>query len=77
MPNRLNNWTYNDVIKILRAQHFQLQHTRGSHYYYVGIVNGKMRQVCVPYHGKIAFKPRTVKGMMLQSGLSESIWGMD
>lgn len=76
MPNRLNNWTYADVIKILKKEHFKLQHVRGSHHYFVGIIGGVMRQVCVPYHGKTAFKPRTLKGMILQSGMTENDWGI-
>jgi predicted RNA binding protein YcfA (HicA-like mRNA interferase family) len=77
MPNRLNNWTYKDVVKVLKKHNFILTHVRGSHYYYVGTVKMIMRQVCVALHGKESFKPRTLKSMILQSGLTEKEWGIE
>lgn len=76
MPNRLHNWTYKDVTRVLKEQRFQLQHVRGSHHYFVGSTKGTMRQVCVPRHGKEAFKPRTLKAMIAQSGLGETERGI-
>ncbi len=74
MPNNLNNWTYRDVIDVLKEYGFHLNHTRGSHHYFIGTVAKTLRQVCVPYHGSIAIKPRTMKGIMLQSGMSKEQW---
>jgi predicted RNA binding protein YcfA (HicA-like mRNA interferase family) len=74
MPNRLNNWKYKDVIVVLKEQGFILNHTRGSHYYFYGIIKGVPHNVCVPYHGSLALKPRTMKGIILQSGISQSVW---
>ena len=76
MPNGIFNWTFNDVVTILKENKFYLNHTRGSHFYYVGYYENKMRQVCVPKHGKLALKPRTMKGIITQSGLPKKIWGI-
>ena len=74
MPNRLNNWRYNDVARFLRDHHFVLNHTRGSHYYFYGAISSVSRHVCVPYHGSLAIKPRTMKGIILQSGIAQKEW---
>jgi predicted RNA binding protein YcfA (HicA-like mRNA interferase family) len=74
MPNRLHNWAYKDVTDYLRGQGFQLNHTRGSHHYFIGHKSGKLRNVCVPYHGSVAIKPRTMKGIILQSGIDTKEW---
>ncbi len=74
MPNNLNNWTYRDVVDVLKAHGFILNHTRGSHFYFIGHVQKTFRQVCVPYHGSIAIKPRTMKGIIAQSGIRKEEW---
>ena len=74
MPHGLKNWTYSDIVDVLREHKFNLNHTRGSHYYFVGHTRGVYRQVCVPYHGSATLKPRTVKGIILQSGIPKEIW---
>jgi predicted RNA binding protein YcfA (HicA-like mRNA interferase family) len=33
-----------------------------------------LRQVCVPLHGKKSIKPRTLKGIIIQSGISQKEW---
>ncbi|OHA17012.1 MAG: hypothetical protein A3C79_01885 [Candidatus Taylorbacteria bacterium RIFCSPHIGHO2_02_FULL_45_28] len=76
MPKGAFNWTFNDVVAVLKENGFHLNHIKGSHYFYVGYIDGKARQVCVAKHGKISFKPRTFKGMMEQSGLSRDKWGL-
>ena len=76
MPKRVFNWTFNDVIRVLKDNGFNLNHIEGSHHYYVGTVEGRMHQVCVAYHGKASLKPRTLKGIMRQSGLSKENWGL-
>lgn len=76
MPNKVFNWTFNDVVAVLKENGFSLNHIKGSHYFYVGFVNKKMHQVCVPKHGNLVFKPKTLKGMVLQSGLTKEKWGM-
>ena len=74
MPRRLYNWTPEDVIRFLKDNGFVLNHTRGSHYYYVGYHGGVLRQVCVPFHGSRILKPRTLKGIIRQSGISQREW---
>jgi predicted RNA binding protein YcfA (HicA-like mRNA interferase family) len=76
MPNGVNNWTFNDVVSVLKENGFKFNHTRGSHFYYVGYYEGKMRQVCVPKHGNLSLKPRTFKGIMSQSGLPKNLWSL-
>jgi len=71
MPKRLFNWTFTDVEKFLRKNGFSLGNVKGSHYYYVG---SKSRIVQVPFHGSKALKPRTLKGIIRQSGISQDIW---
>ena len=74
MPNGINNWTYQNVVDILKEHKFKLNHIRGSHHYFIGHVDGVYRQVCVPYHGTLSLKPRTMKGIIMQSRISKSIW---
>jgi len=74
MPRGANNWTYDDVVDFLKEHNFKLNHIRGSHYYYVGHTNGVYRQVCVPYHSRVALKPRTLKGIIKQSGIFKEVW---
>jgi len=74
MPNNLFNWTFDDVVEFLKEHGFALNHTNASHYYYIGHRNGMLRNVCVPYHGKNSIKPRTLKGIISQSGIPKNIW---
>lgn len=74
MTRGVFNWTFSNVTDVLKENGFVLNHIEGSHYFYIGHVNGKMHQVCVPRHGKAAFKPRTFKGMITQSGLPKKAW---
>ena len=74
MPNNINNWTYKDVVTFLKEHQFVLNHTRGSHYYFVGTVDKVLRHVCVPYHGSLSIKPRTMQSIIVQSGIEKDIW---
>ena len=76
MPNGIKNWRYQNVVDLLKDNNFRLNHVRGSHYYFVGHVGGRQRQVCVPFHGSQSIKPRTMKGIILQSGLDKKVWGI-
>lgn len=64
MPNGVNNWTFNDVVEVLKENGFKLNHQKGSHVFYVGHYEKLMRQVCVPKHGNLVIKPRTMKGII-------------
>jgi predicted RNA binding protein YcfA (HicA-like mRNA interferase family) len=69
------NWTFQDVVDFLKQHNFRLTHNKGSHYYYLGNVDGKQRYVEVPYHGRSVLKPKTLKdGIAHQSGIPESYW---
>jgi len=76
MPKGVFNWKFTEVVTILKENGFRLNHTKGSHCFYVGYVNNKTRQVCVQKHGSMTFKPRTLKSMIEQSGLSKDKWGL-
>ncbi len=76
MANGVFNWTYSDVVSVLKDNGFHLNHIKGSHHFFVGSVNGRMHQVCVAKHGNQVFKPRTLNGMISQSGLSRKVWGL-
>ena len=49
MPKGLFNWTFDKVVDFLKEHNFSLNYVNSSHYYYRGFVDGKMRQVCIPY----------------------------
>lgn len=70
----LVNWTYGEVVDFLKENSFSLNHSNGSHFYYRGFVDNKMRQVCIPFHGSKSIKPRTMRGIILQSGISKENW---
>jgi len=74
MPKNLFNWTFRDVEKILKENSFTLNYTSASHYFYTSHYEGILRNVCVPYHGTRSIKPRTLKGIILQSGLPKEKW---
>lgn len=74
MPRGLFNWTAEDAIRFLKEYKFSHIHTKGSHMFYFGHHNGQPRQVCVPFHGKRVLKPRTLKGIIQQSGIPQKEW---
>lgn len=74
MAKKLFNFTFRDVDSFLKEKGFHLNYTNGSHYYYVGHYQKILRHVCVPFHGSKTIKPRTLKGIILQSGISQSEW---
>lgn len=76
MPNGVFNWKFQDVVDILKAHNFILNHTRGSHFYYIGHAQKMYRQVCVPFHAGQTIKPRTLKGIVIQSGIPKKEWGI-
>jgi len=74
MTKRIFNWTFTDVEKFLKKHSFSYANTKGSHYYYSGKYGSEPRIVQVPFHGSKAFKPRTFKGIVRQSGIPLDIW---
>ena len=74
MTKRLFNWTFDNAVDFLKEHDFRLNYTNASHYYYVGYYEKILRQVCVPFHGKKSLKPRTLKGIILQSGIPQKEW---
>ena len=70
------NWTYKDVVEILKEHGFFRNYIDSSHHYYIRVLNGRTYQVMVPYHGSKAFKPKTLSGMIVQSGLTRADWGL-
>ena len=74
MPKGIFNWTFADVVGFLKKNNFVYSHVKGSHYYYVSDYGGKPRIIQVPFHGSRAFKPRTLKGIIEQSGIPKEKW---
>ncbi|TSC91197.1 MAG: hypothetical protein CEN90_579 [Parcubacteria group bacterium Licking1014_17] len=74
MPRNYFNWTAEEVMRFLKKHGFSLNHTHGSHYYYVGHYGKQFQQVCIPFHGQRSLKPRTLKAIILQSGIPKEIW---
>ncbi len=74
MAKDVFNWTFTDVVKFLKNHNFVHSNTKGSHYYYTGHYGSKPRIVHVPFHGSKTFKPRTLKGMIAESGIDKKIW---
>jgi len=56
-----------DVVRALRRSGFTLTHIEGSHHYLVSPA-GKL--VTVPVHGKKILKPKTLKSILEQAGLT-------
>ena len=74
MPKKFFNWTFRNVEAFLKEKGFKLNYTNASHFYYTGYQNGILRNVCVPFHGNKSIKPRTLKGIILQSGINQKEW---
>ena len=68
------NWTYREVVAVLRKHGFRESHTDSSHVIYVKIESTKQFLVCVPYHGSAAIKPRTMKSIIEDSGIPKVKW---
>ena len=74
MPRGVHNWTFRDVEHFLKEHGFHLNDTNGSHYYYICHIGGVLRNVCAPFHSSKSIKSRTLKGIILQSGISQKEW---
>lgn len=74
MPRGVFNWSFSDISNFLKDHHFSLNHVEGGHYFYIGHYGGLFRQVCVPFHGSRAINPRTLKGIIRQSGIPKDMW---
>ena len=74
MQKGLFNWTFDKVVDFLKERNFSLNYVNSSHYYYIGFIDKKMRQVCIPFHGSKSIKPRTMMGIIRQSGISKKEW---
>jgi predicted RNA binding protein YcfA (HicA-like mRNA interferase family) len=74
MPSGLFNWTFGDVEHFLKENGFFLHYTNASHFYYTGYYKGILRNVCVPFHAQKSLKPRTLKGIIFQSGIPKEKW---
>ena len=74
MTRGVFNWTFDDVVRFLKDRGFTLNHVEGSHYFYTGTIDSRLRQVLVHFHGGKAIKPRTLKSMIDQSGIPKKEW---
>ena len=74
MSKEFNNWTFSDVIKVLRKNGFLFHKSRGSHFQYKKKINGKMHLVVVQSHGKKSIPVGTMHSIIRQSGLDKKVW---
>ena len=74
MTRGIFNWTFDDVVRFLKDRDFSLNDVTGSHYFYVGKSGSEIRQVSVPFHGRKSIKPRTMEGIIRQSGILRREW---
>lgn len=58
MTRGKRNWTFRQVQTFLQAHGFFLHHIRGSHHYFRGAYNGKLRMAHVQYHGAGSYTPK-------------------
>lgn len=74
MPRGLHNWNAGAVVKFLKRNGFTNSHTRGSHFYYFRKTKTRSYLVTVPTHSKESIHPKTMKSIIVQSGLPQSEW---
>jgi predicted RNA binding protein YcfA (HicA-like mRNA interferase family) len=74
MSKNVFNWKFSDVVDFLEKHNFRYAYTKGSHYFYVGRYGGTPRIVQIPFHGSKCLKPRTFKGIVIQSGILLKVW---
>lgn len=74
MPNGIHNWRFIDIKRFLSDNNFRLNYVEGSHYFFIGTYNNSVRQVCVPFHGAKAVNPKTMKSIIVQSGIPLKEW---
>lgn len=68
MTPRLPRASGKDVMAALTRSGFRLVHIRGSHHYLEPPGGGKL--VTVPVHGNKTLKPKTLKSILDQAGLT-------
>jgi len=74
MMRNVFNWTAEDVVRFIKKHKFTQTHAKGSHLFYIGHYSGVLRQVCIPFHGSRIIKPRTLNGIIKQSGIPKEKW---
>ena len=74
MPRGFSNWSFNDTVRFLKDHHFTINNVEGSHYFYIGAYKGKIHQVCIPFHGSRVIHPKTLKSIIVQSGIPKESW---
>jgi predicted RNA binding protein YcfA (HicA-like mRNA interferase family) len=62
------------IMRFLKKNDFVLTHERGSHYYYSKKNNNRSYLVTVPFHGSESIHPKTMKSIIVQSGIPQSEW---
>ncbi|NLX91294.1 MAG: addiction module toxin, HicA family [Firmicutes bacterium] len=68
MTPRLPRASDKDIMAALTRSGFRLVHVRGSHHYLEPPSGGKL--VTVPIHGNKTLKPKTLKNILDQAGLT-------
>jgi len=67
----IRNWSFKDLSNFLKDYQFVCVHTRGSHYYYYGSINGekKVVQAILSEKEKDSQSLRTMKMAIKNSGI--------
>ena len=74
MPRGLNNWTAAMVMRFLKKHGFIHAHSRGSHLLYAKKGATRSFLVTIPFHAAKAIHPKTMKSIVVQSGIPLSEW---
>ncbi len=74
MVRGLLNWRAEDVMRFLKKYGFSNTHMRGSHMYYSCFYNGQERIVTIPFHKGDVINPKTLRSIIIQSGIPKEEW---
>ena len=76
MTNILYNWTYRDVTRFLKENGFRyFEPLRGSHEAWIKLgANGEPKRIVEVNLAKKSYKPKTLKTMIRQSGITQNEW---
>lgn len=72
----LYNWTYRDVTRFLKENGFSyFEPLKGSHEAWIKLgANGEPQRIVEVNLAKKSYKPKTLKTMIRQSGISQDEW---
>ncbi|GEM_PF-399352 len=76
MPKGVFNWCYDDVIYFLKENDFKFfENRKGSHEAWINIKTQAV--VDIQFHGRKAFRPKTLESMIRQSKIEKNLEKVD